>query len=221
MAAADERSWLIAQLADERAAQDHVRKHTVWQAMTMPAVLALSVVYFGVGANSYGLAFFLPQIVKAFGLTNLHTGFVSAVPFLIGTIGMVWWGRQSDRLRERRMHAALALAVAGLGMLAAAAFTDPAVRLIALCVASLGTFSSLPVFWALPTAFLSGAAAAAGIGWINAISQLGGFVGPDVLGRVRGANAGDNSLAFLLLAATALAVTFLTWVLSRPQARPN
>ena len=82
-------------------------------------------------------------------------------------------------------------------------------------VVAAGSLAWLAVFWTLPTEFLSGAAAAGGIAWINALSQLSGFVGPDLLGRVRGANAGDTSLAFLILAGFALLVAVLSRVLSR------
>jgi MFS transporter, ACS family, tartrate transporter len=198
-----ERSWLIGRLAAERALQDRRRTYSVWQAMVTPSVLALSLVYFGVGANSYGMAFFLPQIVKAFGLSNLQTGFVAAIPFLIGTIGMLYWARRSDRLAERRVHTAAALALAGIGMVVAAWSADPMVRMIGLCAASLGTFASLPVFWTLPTAFLSGTAAAAGIAVINALGNLAGFVGPYALGYFR-EHTGDYAGGLITIGALAL-----------------
>jgi hypothetical protein len=81
---------------------------------------------------------------------------------------------------------------------------------------AIGAMAWLGVFWTLPTAFLSGIAAAGGIAWINALAQLGGFVGPDLLGRVCAGNAGDNSIAFLILAACALVAAGLTVVLTKP-----
>ena len=75
-----------------------------WQTLLNPKVLALALVYFGAVALNYGLSFFLPQIVKGFGLSNLQTGFVTAIPYVVGTVAMVWWGRRSDRKLERKGH---------------------------------------------------------------------------------------------------------------------
>jgi hypothetical protein len=94
----------------------------------------------------------------------------------------------------------------------------PVLTIVALAMVAAGSLAWLAVFWTLPTAFLSGAAAAGGIAWINAVSQLSGFVGPDLLGRVRGANQGDTSAAFLILAGFALVVAVLSWVLARQRA---
>lgn len=214
-----ERSWLVRQLGAERQQQETRHKHSAIAAMLKPSVLALSVAYFGIGANSYGLAFFLPQIVKAFGLTNLQTGFVSAIPFLVGTLAMIWWGRRSDRLQERRMHAALPLAVAGVGMIAAAYLSDPYLRMIAISVGALGTFAALPVFWTLPTAFLSGAAAAAGIAVVNAIGNLAGFVGPYAIGYFR-ATTGDFGGGLIVIGATALLSAVIVLVMRREGSEP-
>lgn len=211
---AAEKSWLTSRLAEERAAVESQHKPSVWRAMITPSVIALSVVYFGVAANSYALAFFLPQIVKAFGLTNLQTGFVSAIPFLIGAIGMVLWGQSSDRLKERRVHTAIAFAVAAIGMFAAATFTDPMLRLIALCVGALGTFSTLPVFWSLPTAFLSGTAAAAAIAVINSIGNIAGFVGPYALGYFKD-RTGDYAGGLYIIGGMALFSAVIVLIVSR------
>ena len=143
--------------------------------------------------------------------------------YMVG-IAMVAVAWSSDRTGERRWHAIGSSLVAALGcVLIAFAGHSAVLSVLALAMIAAGGLGWLAVFWTLPTAFLSGIAAAAGIGWINAISQLGGFVGPDMLGRLRGANEGDNTLAFLILAGVALVVTVLTYALSRrpPQPRPN
>jgi hypothetical protein len=97
----------------------------------------------------------------------------------------------------------------------------PVLSVVALTLVAIGAMAWLAVFWTLPTAFLSGVAAAGGIAWINALSQLGGFVGPDMLGRIRAGNAGDNSLAFLILAVCALVAAVLTVILTRPVQEPR
>src|SRR5947209_4550995 len=94
---ADEREWLTARLEMERRAREQVRHYSVVQALMNPRVLAIALVYFGAVAVNYGLSFFLPQIVKAFGLTNLETGFVTLIPYAIGAVGMIWWGLRSDK----------------------------------------------------------------------------------------------------------------------------
>jgi MFS transporter, ACS family, tartrate transporter len=97
----------------------------------------------------------------------------------------VWWGRHSDRTLERRFHLAFALLVASAGIAASTALDNPTMKMTALSVAGFGIFGCLPVFWTLPTAFLSGAAAAGGIALINSIGNLAGFDGPYAMGRIR------------------------------------
>src|SRR6188474_301691 len=181
----DERAWLVRRLEAEHAQRTTRHNLSVGQALLNPKVLALSVVYFGAVATNYGLSFFLPQIVKAFGLTNLQTGLVSALPYVVGTVSIVWWGHRSDRHRERRFHASFALAVAATGIALSTMFENPVLKMLALSIAGFGIFGNLPVFWTLPTAFLSGAAAAGGIALINSIGNLAGFAGPYAMGAIK------------------------------------
>lgn len=208
-----EREWLATTLSAEEAARTEAHGLSVGQALLNPRVLALAVVYFGAVATNYGIAYWLPQIVKAFGLSNLQTGFVSALPYVVGTIGMVWYGRRSDRKMERKGHAAVALAIAAVGIGASALVDDPFLKMAALSVGAFGVFAVLPVFWTLPTAFLSGAAAAAGIAIINSIGNLAGFFGPFVMGWLREAT---GSFASGLLAVAACAVLAMIVVLILP-----
>jgi MFS transporter, ACS family, tartrate transporter len=201
--APDERSWLIERLALEHRQRLAVREYTVVEALVNPRVFGLSLVYFGAVAMNYGLSFFLPQIVKAFGLNTFLTTLVSATPYLVGVIGMVWWGRRSDRVGERRFHTAIPLFVAAAGIAISTALDDPTLKMISLCVAGFGIFACLPVFWALPTAFLSGAAAAAGIAVINSIGNLAGFAGPFAMGWIKD-HTGSYTGGLLLLAALGL-----------------
>ena len=181
----DERAWLVQRLDAEHAHKTTRHNLSVGQALLNPKVLALSLVYFGAVATNYGLSFFLPQIVKAFGLSNVQTGLVSALPYAVGLGSIVWWGHRSDRLRERRFHAAFALAVAAAGIAASTLFDNPVLKMLALSIAGFGIFGNLPVFWTLPTAFLSGAAAAGGIALINSIGNLAGFAGPYAMGAIK------------------------------------
>ncbi len=183
--ATDERAWLVARLSAERKQRDVERHYSVWQAVTNGRVLAVSLVYFGAVACNYGFSFFLPTIVKNFGLSNLQTGFVVALPYVIGTVGMVVWGRRSDRKKERKGHAAVALFIAAAGIGVSTLLDDPTLKMIAFTVAGFGIFASLPVIWTLPTAYLSGPAAAGGIAVVNSIGNLSGFFGPYAMGYIK------------------------------------
>ena len=197
--APDERAWLAERLELEQRQRQAVRDYSVGQALIDPRVLGLSLVYFGAVATNYGLSFFLPQIVKAFGLNTFLTTLVSATPYAVGLVGMVWWGRRSDHLVERRFHAAFPLFVAAAGIAVSTALDDPTLKMISLCVAGFGIFACLPAFWTLPTAFLSGAAAAAGIAVINSIGNLAGFAGPFAMGWIKD-QTGSYAGGLLLLA---------------------
>ena len=181
----EERTWLANRLEAERRQREAVVNHSVMEALLNPKVLLLGLVYFGAVACNYGLGFFLPQIIRDFGLSVTQTGFVAAIPYALGAVAMVLWSRHSDAKRERKGHAAAALACAAFGLAGAAMTSDPVLKMAFICVGSLGTFAVLPVFWTLPTSFLSGAAAAGGIAAINSIGNLSGYFGPAAMGWAR------------------------------------
>jgi len=136
----------------------------------------------------YGVVFWLPQILKGFsGLSNFMVGLVSAVPYLIAAIGMVVIGNHSDRTGERRKHVGVPAFLGSVGLVLSASFqyNHPFLAFLAICLAALGIWSTLGPFWSLATEFLSGTAAAGGIALINSIGNLGGFVGPYVVGFVK------------------------------------
>ncbi|MBN9083389.1 MAG: hypothetical protein BGP04_04205 [Rhizobiales bacterium 62-17] len=196
---AEQKQWLIARLQKEESAKEAAHHMTLSEALASPKVLVLSLVYFGFVAALYGMQFWLPQIVKAFGLTNLQTGFVTAIPYLFGSIAMVLWGRHSDRTRERVWHVVLPLLLTALALAAASTLTDPILTMVALTLAAIGIFCTFALFWTLPTAFLSGASAAAGIALINSIGNLAGFGGPYLIGWVKD-STGSTSTGLLILA---------------------
>ncbi|WP_250516783.1 MFS transporter [Caballeronia sp. INDeC2] len=188
--AKEERDWLVERQAQERAHRESVHAFSVKEAIFNPRVLAIALIYFGANATNYGLSFFLPQIVKAFGLTNLQTGFVTSLPYAVGVVSMVLWGRHSDRKLERRWHVAIALMVAAGGIAASAGLDNPVMKMIALSIAGFGIFGCLPVIWTLPASFLSGAAAAGGIAAINSLGNLAGFFGPYAMGWIKDSTGG-------------------------------
>lgn len=210
--AADERAWLVNRLEQERRTREAAAHYSVMQALLSPKVLALAFVYFGAVACNYGVSFFIPTLFKGFGLTNAQTGWLSAVPFLVGAIAMVYWGRRSDRLGQRKGPTAVALAIAAIGIGASALTADPAAKVALLSFAAIGVFGCLPTFWTLPTSFLSGAAAAGGIAAINSLGNLSGYFGPAVVGYLKD-QTGGYAAGFLVMAALALAAMVVVLVL--------
>jgi MFS family permease len=182
---ADQREWLVGRLQREQRYREQKRTYSVLQALTNPLVVFLGVIYFSNVCLNNGTAFFIPQIVKSFGLTNLQTGFVAAIPSACALICVVWWGRRSDRHKERYGHAAFATFMGGAGLLLSVLTAEPVLRLAALALAVSGTLSFAPVFWTIAPSFLSGAAAAGGLAAISALGILGGFLTPWFVGYLK------------------------------------
>jgi chloride channel protein, CIC family len=195
----DEKAWLESQLTAERTlVQKTHRELTIGQTLRDRRVLVLSIIYLTIVAANYGMTFFLPQIIKSLGLSNLETGLVTGIPYVIGTLGMMLWGYSSDRHAERRLHYVSACALAGVGLAAAGWLEGSPAAIMALSVAAIGLYGALPVFWPLPSMFLSGEAAAAGLAMINSMGNLGGFIGPYVVGWIATDSKGFGaSLCFL------------------------
>ena len=216
--APDEREWLQNRLDAERANRESL-VHLSWmKAIVDPRVIALGFVYMGCNIPQYGLSFFLPQIVKAFGgLNNFEIGVITALPYAIGAVAMVFWGRHSDKTGERKWHTVIPLGIIVVGLALASIAGDPTLKMVCLCVAGFGFFAVLPVFWTLPTALLSGAGAAAGIAAVNSIGNLGGFFGPKVFGSLKDYTGGDFA-GLLFLAACAVVGAVIVLVLGHDPA---
>jgi ACS family tartrate transporter-like MFS transporter len=215
--AADERTWLSDRLDAERRQREAAHNLSVWEAMLNPRVWALALVYFGTVACNYGVGFWLPQIIKAFGLSNAMTGWVTAIPYAIGAVFMVWYGYHSDATGERKAHTAIALLIAAAGIAGSTLTGNPTLTIIAFTIGACGVFGSLPVFWTLPTAVLSGTAAAAGIAVINSIGNLAGFAGPYAMGWIKDAT-GSFTGGLLLIAALAVGAMVIVLALSHDPA---
>jgi cyanate permease len=208
----DERAWLAGRLAAEQRQREAVHNLSVGQVLVNPRVWALSLVYFGVVACNYGVGFWLPQIVKAFGLSNAETGWVTAIPYAIGAVFMVLFGRHSDRRHERRLHVTIGLLVAAAGIAATTLTSDPWLTMLFFTIGACGVFGVLPVFWTLPTAVLSGTSAAAGIAVINAVGNLSGYFGPFAIGWLKDAT-GSFSAGLLLIAGCAVVAMVIVLIL--------
>jgi cyanate permease len=194
--------------ADDVTRQGHV---SVRHALLHPTVWRLSLLSFTLQVGLYSVSFWLPQIVKSFsGFDNVTVAIVSAIPYVVAAGAMVMVGGHSDRSRERCLHIGGAALIGAIGIAATAYADSPVPGLIALSVAAAGIFSAIPVFWSLPTAFLSGTAAAGAIALINSLGSLGGFVGPYLIGYVRDATGSFKgsllTIAGILLCGAVLAV---------------
>ena len=147
----------------------------------------LCAIYFCYVMGHYGLTFWLPVLIQTAGVEGtVRIGFVTAVPYIVAVVAMILIGRSADQRRERRWHTAVPMIVGALGLtLSAAAGGHTTAAVACLALAAAGVFSAGPVFWGLPTAFLSGAAAAAGIAAINSFGNLAGFVSPYAVGWLK------------------------------------
>ena len=208
----EEKTWLQGRLDDERQTREaHFKKDWFRSAFNM-RVMALGLVYMATNIPQYGLSFFLPQIIKEFGVSDIKAGFIATLPYLAGGLGMIIWSRNSDRTGERVWHCIIPFIAMIIGLGAAALADSLLLKMALLCVAAWGFFSVLPVFWTLPTSFLSGAGAAAGIAAVNSIGNLGGYIGPQIFGLLKTTTETDSAgLAFL--AAVAAAGGLLVWLL--------
>jgi ACS family tartrate transporter-like MFS transporter len=178
-------------------------------------VLRLALIYFGLTTGLYGIELWMPLIIKGFGLGTLAVGLVSAVPYLVALAAMALWARHVDRSSDRFGNVAWPCAVAFCGLVAAGVFHDRAGLVVAfLSVGIAGVMSARPPFWGLPTEFLEGRKAAAGIAAINSIGNLGGFTGPYLIGWAKEAT-GSFTLGLMLSAATLLAAVVFTLSLRR------
>ena len=212
----DERNWLVTTMNAEAAKKAGTASHSVWRGLADLRVIALSLVYFGTSAGLYTLGIWAPQIIKEFGLSSLHVGFLNALPGIVAVVAMVLWARHSDRTGERTWHVVGACVLASLGLaLAGIAGTVLAV-LLTLTLVNVGISAAKPPLWSMPTMFLSGSAAAAGIATINSIGNLGGFVGPAMIGWIKDLTGSFQGGLFFVAGLLVLSAV-LTLVLARSQ----
>jgi D-galactonate transporter len=200
---ADEIAWLENVQATEKRNKEKVEHLSLFQALTDVRILMCALVYFCLNAASYGVAFFLPTIIKGFGVSDTQTGLLAALPFIFGAVGMVLLGRHSDRTMERKGHVAVALLMAAIGIGISGLVSSPVLIMALLCFAQIGVSAVPPMFWPLPASFLTGASAAAGIAAINSLGNLSGFAGPYAMGYLKDMT-GTFTTGLLLLAGCAV-----------------
>jgi MFS transporter, ACS family, tartrate transporter len=210
----EEREWLESELAAERSRVESAGPTSMLRALVDWRVLVLSSIYLTGVTASYGVVFFLPQIIKDLGLSNFNTALVTAIPYVFGTIGLVLWGYSSDRRKERRWHLIVSTALAAVGLFCAGWLSHSLWAVVAVAVAAIGIYGSRPSFWPMPSLFLTGGAAAVGMALINSIGNLGGYVGPMIVGWIKDSTK-SFEMALYFLGACALLSAVITLLATR------
>jgi len=199
-------------LASNLAAEDqHKTEHKLIDAFTSGKVWVLCAIYFTLMIGLYGIAFWLPTIVKAFGIKGYFgVGLITAIPYGVAVIGMIILSQHSDKTGERRLHYVVNVTAGALGLILSGVFaSQPVLAIIFLSIGTLGVIGSMPLFWPLPSAFLAGTAAAAGIGIVNSVGNLGGYFGPNIPIWAKHVSS-DPSAALYIIAGILMVGAFLT-----------
>lgn len=214
--AADEREWLIARLKSEADARQSGADHTAGalSALRDPRVLALAVIYFGTSAGLYTLGLWAPLIIRQYGYTTWQTGLLAGVPSVLAVVAMILWARHSDKTEERTWHVVIPCVLACVGFIFAGQANTAVLIILALVVVNIGISAAKAPLWAMPSLFLSGAGAAAGIAMINSVGNLGGFVGPFMIGWLKNVTGGYSAGLYVVGATLALSAV-VTLMLSR------
>ncbi|WP_105030344.1 MFS transporter [Arthrobacter ruber] len=203
----EEKLWLDTTLKAEQAAKLERHGHvSFWRSLAGGRVLALALIYYSKSVAIYVLAFFTPQIIAAASsqLSNTSVGYITALPYGIAAVFMVFWARHSDKTRERRWHVGIPLITAGVGLaLMPFAVNNLLLSIALLTVITVAVYATYGPFWSLPSLFLTGQSAAVGLAAINSLANLGGFIGPFGFGALNDAT-GNNNWGLGLVSATCL-----------------
>jgi MFS family permease len=209
-----EKNWLVSRLETERAERSansqggHSKQ--LMKALLSPQVLLFCLMYYGLTNLNGAVSTFLPLILKEFGFGQLQSGFVAAIPYAFGAVGMLLLGRLADKPGKRVATNYLALGISIVGLLVTAWINDPTLKLISLCFAAIGVFGAMPVFWGLPTAVLSGVVAAGGIALINSLGNLSSVINPWVIGIIRDQTGNFNGGFYWLALMATMSIVVLT-----------
>ncbi|AMO94619.1 major Facilitator Superfamily protein [Collimonas fungivorans] len=179
---------------------------TLGQMFANPRVWLMALIYFCFVMGLYGVSFWLPTIIKATGVTDtFNIGLLTAIPYASAAVAMILIGHSADSRRERRWHVAIPALLGSIGLILSTVYDhNTLLAMSALTLATIGIITVLPLFWSLPTAFLGGAAAAAGIALINSLGNLAGFVSPYLVGWLKDQTQSTNSGMFVLAASLVL-----------------
>jgi MFS transporter, ACS family, tartrate transporter len=198
----EQRDWLVETLEYERRTHPDVARANVFDAFGSGRVWLLAFVYFGLNTVSYGMSLWLPSLVRSLsGISNFKIGVLVSIPYIAACIAAILISHNSDRTGKHRLHVAVCAFAGAGGMMIAAHSASVAVSIAAISVAVLSVFSMIGPLWAMPTSFLTGTAAAAGIALINSVGNLGGFFGPYIIGKLHDVT-GNYSLALMVVGGT-------------------
>jgi MFS transporter, ACS family, tartrate transporter len=178
----EERDTLVDVLASEVRERPH---SSLWAALKDARVLICTAIQFGFTLGSYGIGIWLPLMLKEYHLANLAIGWITAIPYLFASVGMILWARYVDEKGRRIVNLALACLLGGLGLLAPVVSGSVTVAVTGFSLALIGVTAARAIFWSIPTRFLTGVAAAGGLAFINSIATVGGFVGPFMMGWLK------------------------------------
>lgn len=213
----DEKQWLIGELEKEKEKKGNTGTLKIGEALRHPQIILLVLIYFFGTTSNYGLTFFLPSIadnMKSLSITSQTI--VTMLPYICSFLAMLYIGRSSDRFKERRFHTAIPYLTFGIGLVASVMSGNlVGLTIIFLCLTGSGQ-SAHPAFWTLPSAFLSGSAAAAAVGLINSVGNLGGFLGPYAVGYLKN-STGNYQAALWFLGISSLLAGFIGFLLKPPK----
>ena len=212
----DEKRWLAERLEGEEQVRLTHERHTIGDVFKDRACSRSALLYFCMVVNVYGISFWVSEIVGQIdGLSEVAAGFVTAIPYTVAIVGLVLISRRSDRTGERKLHVAVPLAIGAVAF-ALSTIVSPVAAIAALAVGLFFLLGAHPVFWSMPAALLSGSAAAAGIALINSIGNLGGFVGPYLVGLMKDATGSTDGGLVTLAAILAFGAFLATRVAHDP-----
>jgi len=203
-----EREILAKMLAAEPRERERVG---ILEAISDPRVIICALVQFGFTLGSYGILFWLPQIIKASGLPNLTVSVLTAIPYAFATAAMIWWALVVDKSGKKISNLTVACGLGAVGLVVSVLSDSLAIGLTGLTIALIGITSARAVFWTIPTRFMTGVGAASGLAFINSIGVAGGYFGPELMGTLKdftgGYLAGLLTMAGILAASTLLAAS--------------
>jgi len=199
---------------DQEAVARTGRAHvSLKQIFTHPQIIALALIFLTISMTNATVNFWLPQIIKSSGFSTIMAGWISAIPYVAAVGSLLFWGRHSDRTGERRLHILIPMVAAAVCIGLSGFVVHPAIRIAGFTIAAAGLFAALPIFWSLPPRIMAGSAMAGGIAFINSVGNLGGFIGPSMMGYLKDLTGsfGDglllDSVALMIGAVLVVAVT--------------
>ncbi|KAA0021649.1 MFS transporter [Antrihabitans cavernicola] len=210
----DQRIWLTATMDAENAAKASTAHHPFLAGLKDRRAWVYGALNFGMVCGIYGLGLWLPTIVKGLGdYSNTTLGWLVMIPYAAAVPCVYYWSRRADRTGKRALHAAISLTTAAVGLLGAAYLfsLSPVLALIMLCVAAIGIYSAIAPFLSIPSAVFAGAAAAAGLGLVNSLGNIGGFVAPYIVGLIKD-TTGSNPIALTFLAACLITTAIIGYL---------